>query len=236
MTGGAVPGRAATSDAPLVPGAIRVVIVDDDTLVRTGLAAILSAEADLEVVGEAGDGADVPDLVARTHPDVVLMDVRMPRVDGIAATARLTARGGPAVVVITTFEHDSYVYDALRAGARGFVLKRARPAELVAAVRLVATTDALLFPEAIRGLAGLAVAAPQPPAWAMALTAREREVLALVARGMTNAEVAQALVVSAETVKTHVSALLAKAGARDRTALVIAAYDGGLVRPGPDPS
>ena len=178
-------------------------------------------------MGEAGDGADVPDLVERVRPDVLLMDVRMPRVDGIAATARLAALGGPAVIVITTFEHDSYVYDALRAGARGFLLKRARPAEIADVVRVVARSDALLFPEAIRALARPVVG--ERPAWACRLTARESEVLVLVARGLTNQEIAGELVVSPETVRSHVSALLGKAGARDRTALVIAAYDGGVV-------
>lgn len=235
VTGPGLPHRSGSEAQGDAAEPVRVAIVDDDPLVRTALAAILGAEADLSVVGEAGDGADVPDLVSRCRPDVVLMDVRMPHVDGIAATARLASRSGPAVIVITTFEHDSYVYDALRAGARGFVLKRARPAELVAAVRLVATGEGLLFPEAIRSLAAAAAPArPQPPEWAATMTAREREVLALVARGLTNAEMAAALTVSTETVKTHVSALLAKSGARDRTGLVVAAYDGGLVRPGGD--
>ncbi len=208
---------------------IRVALVDDDPLVRTGLTVILGAEPDLDIVGEAGDGADVPALIDSCAPDVVLMDVRMPGIDGIAATRQLTARpDAPAVVVITTFEHDSYVADALRAGARGFVLKRAPVEQLVAAVRVAATTDAVLFPASIRDLVARDDAAPAP-AWVARLTDRERDVLDLVARGHTNAEIGACLYVGAETVKTHVGSLLAKSGARDRTALAIAAHEGGLV-------
>ncbi len=212
---------------------IRVAVVDDDALVRLGLGAVLGAEPDIEVVGEAGDGADVPDLVARTRPDVVLMDVRMPRIDGIAATATLTARPDPpSVVVITTFEHDAYVYEALRAGARGFVLKRARPGDLLRVIRTVASTDALVFPEAIRELAARsAPAGAGRAAWADRCTPRELDVLELLARGHSNAEIAAGLFIGVETVKSHVKSLLEKAGARDRTGLVIAAYDGGLVHP-----
>lgn len=208
---------------------IRVAVVDDDDLVRSGLAAILGVEDDVEVVGTAADGADVPDLVGRTRPEVVLMDVRMPNVDGIAATRRLAAReGGPAVVVITTFENDAYVHDALLAGARAFVLKRATPEELLVAVRAVARTDSLVFPEAIRRVA-IAQPTPAAPAWVGRLTGREREVLAEVARGLTNAEIAQALVVSLETVKSHLRSLLAKSGSRHRTELVVRAYEVGLL-------
>lgn len=212
---------------------IRVAVVDDDALVRLGLSAVLGAEPDIEVAGEAGDGADVPDLVARTRPDVVLMDVRMPRIDGIAATATLTARPDPpAVVVITTFEHDASVYEALRAGARGFVLKRARPDELLRVIRTVAATDALVFPEAIRELAARSAPAdPRRAAWADRCTPRELDVLELLARGHSNAEIADGLFIGVETVKSHVKSLLDKAGARDRTALVVAAYDAGVVRP-----
>lgn len=212
---------------------IRVAIVDDDALVRSGLVAILSLEPDLDVVGEGGDGADVPALVAATRPDVVLMDVRMPRIDGIQATTRLTQTSDTRVVVLTTFEHDSAVYDALLAGARGFVLKRASTDELLSAIRLAARTDALLFPEAVRELARHhAPARPHAPRWAQSLTDRERDVLALLARGHTNAEIGAGLFISGETVKTHVSALLAKSGARDRTGLVVRAYEDGVIRPG----
>jgi DNA-binding NarL/FixJ family response regulator len=208
---------------------IRLVVVDDDDLVRSGLTAILELEPDIEVVGQGADGVDVPALVAGSRPQVVLMDVRMPRVDGIAATARLTERpDGPAVVVITTFESDDAVHDALIAGARGFVLKRARPEELLAAVRTVARTDSLVFPDAIRRVAAARRTVTRP-AWADRLTTREREVLAQVARGKTNAEVASSLVVSVETVKSHLRALLAKSGSRHRTELVVRCYEAGVL-------
>jgi len=208
---------------------IRVVVIDDDELVRSGLAAILDLEADIEVVGEGADGVDVPALVAQSRPDVVLMDVRMPRIDGIAATARLSQRpDGPAVVVITTFESDDAVHDALLAGARGFVLKRARPEELLAAVRTVARTDSLVFPEAIRRVATTRHTVTEP-AWGHRLTARERDVLTHVARGQTNAEVAESLVVSVETVKSHLRSLLAKSGSRHRTELVVRCYEAGVL-------
>ena len=208
---------------------IRIVVVDDDDLVRSGLAAILDLEPDMEVVGQGADGVDVPALVARSRPEVMLMDVRMPRVDGIAATARLSEQtAGPAVVVITTFESDDAVHDALLAGARGFVLKRARPEELLAAVRTVARTDSLVFPEAIRRIA-TARRTTIKTAWAHRLTARERDVLAQVARGQTNAEVAESLVVSVETVKSHLRSLLAKSGSRHRTELVVRCYEAGVL-------
>ena len=207
---------------------IRLVVVDDDDLVRSGLAAILELEPDIDVVGQGADGVDVPALVARNRPDVVLMDVRMPRVDGIAATARISERpDGPAVVVITTFESDDAVHDALLAGARGFVLKRARPEELLAAVRTVARTDSLVFPDAIRRVATRRSATK--PAWVHRLTARERDVLTHVARGQTNAEVAESLVISVETVKSHLRSLLAKSGSRHRTELVVRCYEAGLL-------
>lgn len=208
---------------------IRLVIVDDDDLVRSGLASILGLEPDIEVVGLGGDGIDVPALVRSHRPDVVLIDVRMPRIDGITATARLTAApDGPAVVVITTFESDDSVRDALLAGARGFVLKRARPEELVSAIRTVARTDSLVFPDAIRRLA-VARRAVVEPAWSRRLTPREREVLTCVARGQTNAEIAGSLVVSLETVKSHLRALLTKSGSRHRTELVVRSYEAGLL-------
>ena len=208
---------------------IRLVVVDDDDLVRSGLTAILDLEPDIEVVGQGADGVDVPALVARSRPDVVLMDVRMPRIDGIAATARLTERPDPpAVVVITTFESDDAVHDALLAGARGFVLKRARPEELLAAVRTVARTDSLVFPDAIRRVGATRRTLAQP-AWAHRLTARERDVLTHVARGETNAEIAESLVVSVETVKSHLRSLLAKSGSRHRTELVVRCYEAGAL-------
>ena len=208
---------------------IRLVVIDDDDLVRSGLAAILDVEPDIEVVGQGADGVDVPALVARSRPEVVLMDVRMPRIDGIAATARLTERpDAPAVVVITTFESDDAVHDALMAGARGFVLKRARPEELLAAVRTVARTDSLVFPDAIRRVAATRRTSTRP-AWTDRLTARERDVLAHVARGHTNAEVAESLVVSVETVKSHLRSLLFKSGCRHRTELVVRCYEAGVL-------
>ncbi len=208
---------------------IRIAVVDDDDLVRSGLVAILDLEPDIEVVGHGADGVDVPGLVARSRPDVVLMDMRMPRVDGIAATARLTQRpDGPAVVVITTFESDDAVHDALLAGARGFVLKRARPEELLAAVRTVAHTDSLVFPDAIRRIATTR-RTTVTAAWTHRLTVRERDVLTHVARGQTNAEVAESLVVSVETVKSHLRSLLAKSGSRHRTELVVRCYEAGVL-------
>lgn len=208
---------------------IRVAVVDDDDLVRSGLVAILGLEDDLDVVGHAADGADVPSLIARTRPDVVLMDVRMPHIDGIAATRQLSARDdAPAVIVITTFENDSYVHDALLAGARAFVLKRATPEELLVTVRTVAHTDSLVFPDSIRRVAA-PPSAGTAPAWAGRLTTREREVLAEVARGLTNAEIAGSLVISLETVKSHLRALLAKSGSRHRTELVVRAYEAGML-------
>jgi DNA-binding NarL/FixJ family response regulator len=211
---------------------LRVLLVDDEPLVRAGLRAVLEAQPGLEVCGEAGDGAAVVPLVRSLRPDVVAMDVRMPLMDGIEATRAVLAMAGPLpkILVVTTFENDAYVYDALRAGADGFLLKRARPAEIVHAVRVVAAGDSLLFPAAVRRLAvhhGGRAPAPLP-----GLTEREGEVLRLMARGLSNAEIAARLVVGAETVKTHVSTVLAKLGARDRTQAVVRAYDSGFVVPG----
>lgn len=212
--------------------AIRVLLVDDEPLVRAGLRTILDAEPDIEVVAEAEDGVGLPSLVASAQVDVVLMDVRMPRVDGIAATADLLARE-PAVrvLVVTTFENDDYVLDALRAGAHGFLLKRARPEEVVHGVRLVARGDSLLFPDAVRRLA-----TARPPAGdelrSAGLSEREGEVLHLMAAGMSNAEIAGELYLGVETVRTHVGRVLGKLGVRDRTQAVVRAYESGFVRPG----
>jgi DNA-binding NarL/FixJ family response regulator len=210
---------------------IRVLLVDDDALVRVGLRAILDAEDDLTVVGEAADGAEVPPLVARHRPDVVLMDVRMPDVDGIQATRHLLATSAtpPRVIVVTTFENDDYVYDALRAGASGFLLKRARPDEVVEAIRVVTRGDSLLFPAAIRRL--VAARGGTVRQATARLTEREAEVLKLMAAGLSNAEIAKELVLGVETVKTHVGNVLAKLGARDRVQAVITAYETGFVTP-----
>jgi DNA-binding NarL/FixJ family response regulator len=215
------------------PAPLRVVLADDERMVRTALRAILSAEPDLEVVGEAATGAEAVSVVRDRRPDVVLMDVRMPEIDGIRATEQIlaTVDAPPRIVVVTTFENDSYVYDALRAGAAGFLLKRADAESLVQAVRLVARTDTLLFPSAVRALAVQhARARPAPPAWVAKLTARESEVLRYMAAGLTNAEIAARMAVGAATVKTHVAGVLAKTGARDRTQAVIAAYEAGFLR------
>ncbi|SEC59733.1 DNA-binding response regulator, NarL/FixJ family, contains REC and HTH domains [Amycolatopsis lurida] len=213
---------------------IGVLLVDDEQLIRAGLRAIVASEPDLEVVGEASDGAEVPGLVSRFRPDVVLMDVRMPSVDGIRATAHLmsTMDKPPKVIVVTTFENDDYVYDALLAGASGFLLKRARPEEIVAAIRTVAAGESLLFPAAIRRLAAQqANRGPQDGLAGAGLTERESEVLRLMAGGLSNVEIAGELYLGVQTVKTHVGNVLAKLGARDRTQAVIKAYDTGFVTP-----
>ena len=211
---------------------IGLLIVDDEELVRAGLRAVLDAQPDLAVLGEAADGAEVPGLVARLRPDVVLMDVRMPAVDGITATRHLLARPDPPrVLVLTTFGNDGYVYDALRAGATGFLLKRTRPTEIVQAVRTIAEGESLLFPAAVRELvAGFGVHTGDRLASA-GLTEREAEVLRLMARGLSNAEIAAELVLGVETVKTHVGNVLAKLGARDRTQAVVRAYESGFIDP-----
>ena len=215
-------------------GRVAVLVVDDEPLVRSGLRAILESEPDLEVVGEADDGSAVPQAVGRLRPDLVLMDVRMPRIDGIDATRRLLASAGPhpKVLVVTTFENDEYVYDALRAGASGFVLKRAPAEEIVQTIRATMAGDALVFPEAIRALAETYGPGPETSELRARLTEREQEVLRLLAAGRTNAEIAGELYVGVETVKTHVAAVLAKLGARDRTQAAILAYETGFVRPG----
>jgi len=215
-----------------------VVIVDDQTLVRTGFRMILEAEGDLEVVGEAADGLDALEVAARTNPDVVLMDIRMPRLDGVAATHRLVQNGGRArVIVLTTFDLDEYVMEAIRAGASGFLLKDTPPEDLVAAIRVVAAGDALLSPSVTRRLLDrVAQVLPGPdrpaPADLAGLTERELDVLRLMARGLSNAEIAEELVVGETTVKTHVSRVLMKLGLRDRVQAVVLAYETGLVQPG----
>ncbi|MFC7894772.1 response regulator [Streptomyces sp. NPDC057381] len=218
---------------------VRVLLVDDEPLVRAGLRAVLEAQPDIEVVGEAADGAAVIPLVRQVRPDVVAMDVRMPLLDGIEATRALlrTMTDPPKILVVTTFENDEYVYEALRAGADGFLLKRARPAEIVHAVRLIAEGESLLFPASVRQLAAEygdddGNRAARAVLERAQLTEREGDVLRLMARGLSNAEIAARLVVGTETVKSHVSAVLGKLGARDRTQAVIAAYESGFVAPG----
>ena len=221
---------------------IRVLIVDDQALLRTGFRMILEAEPDLAVVGEAEDGRRALELVAHLRPDVVLMDIRMPGIDGIEATRRLVAGAGPdgasvpRVIILTTFDLDEYVYDALRAGASGFLLKDAPPAQLLDAIRVVAAGDALIAPSItrrlIREFAARPQATPSVPPGLADLTPRETEVLALVARGRSNAEIAEELAVSSTTVKTHVARVLMKLDLRDRVQAVVVAYESGLVQPG----
>jgi DNA-binding NarL/FixJ family response regulator len=218
---------------------IRVLVADDQTLVRAGFRVLVESAPDLEVVGEAGDGVEAVELARRELPDVVLMDIRMPVMDGLEATRQTVALDraeGIRVLVLTTFDLDEYVYEALRAGASGFLLKDTPPADLLAAIRVVAAGNALLAPGVTRRLIAEFARRPEPsavaPAALAALTDREREVLALVARGLSNAEIAEALVVSGATAKTHVSRVLAKLGARDRAQLVMLAYETGLVTPG----
>ncbi|WP_448319747.1 response regulator [Streptomyces sp. CO7] len=221
---------------------IRVIIVDDQAMVRAGFAALLAAQADIDVVGEAPDGEKGVEVSRSVLPDVVLMDVRMPRMDGLAAArALLDPPPGvvhrPRVLMLTTFDVDDYVYEALRAGASGFLLKDAPPADLIAAVRVVASGDALLAPSVTRRLiADFAKQRPVPrgnPALRLnALTPRETEVLELIARGLSNQEIAGRLVLAEQTVKTHVGRVLAKLHLRDRAQAVIFAYESGLVAPG----
>jgi DNA-binding NarL/FixJ family response regulator len=212
---------------------IRVLVADDQALVRSGFRMILEARDDLEVVGEAENGAEAVELARQLEPDVILMDVRMPEVDGVEATRRL-AGSKARVVILTTFDLDEYVVEALRAGASGFLLKDVRPEQLVEAVRVVAAGEALLSPTVTRRLLDRfadALPVETPPPKLDALTAREVEILRLLATGHSNAEIAAELVVSEATVKTHVSSVLRKLGVRDRVQAVVIAYDTGLVRP-----
>jgi DNA-binding NarL/FixJ family response regulator len=215
---------------------ISVLIADDQELVRGGFRVVLDAEDDMDVVGEAGNGSEAVDMARRLRPDVVLMDVRMPVLDGIAATRRIReADDAPRVLMLTTFDLDEYVYDALRSGASGFLLKDARAAQLLDAVRTVAAGDALIAPSITRRLIAEFAARPTVPAPAGRfdeLTPRELEVLILVARGLSNAEIARQLFVGAATIKTHMTRILMKLDLRDRVQAVVLAYESGLVRPG----
>jgi DNA-binding NarL/FixJ family response regulator len=229
-------GESAVIEAPT-----GVLVCDDQGLIRAGYVTIFAAQPDLKVVGEAGDGATAVELARRLRPDVVVMDIRMPVLDGIAATRLLAGPGVPdpvKVLVVTTFNLDEYVYEALRAGASGFLLKDSPPAELVAGVRTVAAGEALLAPAVTRQLIGRfgwrvrAEEVADPARQVAVLTRREREVLTLIATGLSNSEIAAALVIGHETVKTYVSRILAKLGLRDRVQAVIFAYRIGLVSPG----
>jgi DNA-binding NarL/FixJ family response regulator len=216
---------------------IRVLVADDQALVRSGFRMILEERADLELVGEAGDGVEVIELARTLDPDVILMDVRMPNLDGVEATRRLVDAGTRArILVLTTFDLDEYVYAAIRAGASGFLLKDVEPTELVDAIRVVAAGNSLFGPEATERLvARFAQPRPENTEALDGLTEREREILRMLATGLSNAELAQQLYLSETTVKTHVSSVLRKLGVRDRVQAVIAAYDAGLVQPGGAP-
>jgi DNA-binding NarL/FixJ family response regulator len=217
---------------------IAILIADDQALVRTGFRMILEAEEDMRVVGEARDGAEAVEATRRVRPDVVLMDIRMPRLDGLEATRRILAGGSsspPRVLMLTTFDLDEYVYDALRAGASGFLLKDVPPEHLTAGIRAVAAGEALLSPTVTRRLieSFLQVRRPaEAPAGLDELTDREREVLVLIARGLSNTEIAEQLVLSTTTVKTHVARILSKLGLRDRVQAVVLAYECGVITPG----
>jgi DNA-binding NarL/FixJ family response regulator len=217
---------------------IRVVLADDQALVRAGFGAILNAEPDIEVVGEAGEGAEAVRLAQRLRPDVILMDIRMPGLDGLEATRVITSNEGQAavrIIMLTTFDLDEYVFEAIRSGASGFLVKDAEPVELIHAVRVIAAGEALLSPSVTRRLiAEFATRARRPPSGPGLdrLTDREREVMALVAAGLSNDQIAERLFVSPLTAKTHVSRAMIKLGVRDRAQLVVLAYESGLVRPG----
>ncbi len=224
--------------SPVDDKVIRVAIADDQELVRAGFRMILNANSDIDVVGEAADGAAAVTMVAECAPDVVLMDIRMPGIDGLEATRRLTAGVSPAprILVLTTFDTEEYIYEALRAGAAGFLLKTAAPDRLVEAVRLVVSGEALLAPSVTRRLIETYVRLPPPghvvPTRLQSLTERELEVLRLIGRGLSNTEIAAELVVSEATVKTHVNRLFAKLALRDRVQAVVLAYESGLIRAG----
>jgi DNA-binding NarL/FixJ family response regulator len=220
---------------------VRVLLVDDDDLMRAGLRSVLSSDDTIEVTGEAGDGSEALSSVRETQPDIVLMDIRMPGVDGISATREVLG-GSPdvKVVVLTTFEDDDYIFDALSAGASGFLLKRTKPEELISAIHAVADGDSLLSPSVTRRVIDR-MATTQPVAGLSGarleqLTPREREVLELIGRGLSNREIAESFVIEESTVKTHVKRILTKLGLRDRVQAVILAYETGLIRPGPKSS
>jgi DNA-binding NarL/FixJ family response regulator len=220
---------------------IGVLIVDDQELIRAGFRMILEVQADIEVVGEAGDGAQAIEAARALDPDVILMDVRMPGTDGIEATRRLLAAGSRAhVLMLTTFDADEYVYEAMKAGASGFLLKNAPPAQLVAALRATAAGEAQLAPAIVQRMVEEFVRRPAPgttrPATLDKLTDRETEVLKLLARGLSNSEIANTLFLSEATIRTHVSRILAKLDLRDRTQAVVVAYESGLVQPGETPA
>ncbi|PZE86440.1 DNA-binding response regulator [Curtobacterium sp. MCBD17_032] len=226
------------SATPTTPDLIRIVLVDDQSLIRAGLRALVSAEPGMQVVGEASDGDDAVAVVTRELPDVVLMDIRMPGTDGLVATRRISedpALSAVHVVVLTTFEEDDTVFEAIRGGAAGFLVKDTEPAELLRAIRTVVAGESLLSPGPTRSLVEAYAAHAKPAALAPeldALTDRERQVMRLVASGLTNAEIAERLFVSPATTKTHVSRAMIKLGARDRAQLVVFAYETGLVTPG----
>ena len=212
---------------------IRVLLVDDEPLVRSGLAAILGAHGEVDVVGEASDGTEVRPAVRRLQPDLVMMDVRMPQMDGIEATSQLVALGTarPKILILTTFESDDYVYQALKAGADGFLLKRARPEQLLHAVRAVAAGDSIVFPAKLRELVGAHGNKSGDRVAAAGLSSREAEVLRHLASGYNNTEIAQAMFLGTETIKTHIGSILSKLRVRDRTQAVIAAYESDFMRP-----
>jgi DNA-binding NarL/FixJ family response regulator len=223
------------------PRAVRVLLADDDDLMRAGLKAVLSTDDSIEVVGEAADGRGAVTEAALRTPDVVLMDVRMPGLDGISATRELlTIAPRVKVAILTTFEQDDYIFGALSAGASGFLLKRTKPEQLIAAIHTIAEGDSLLSPSVTRRvierMAGQPVADDSAGRRLAGLTAREREVLELIARGLSNGEIAAAFVIEESTVKTHVRRILMKLGLRDRVQAVIFAYESGLTRPGPKPA